>query len=61
MNRVIKILMERDGMTKEEATDLLHEVQDMMQECSYEPVECEEIITSELGLEPDYICDIFGL
>lgn len=58
MNRVIKILMERDGMTKEEATDLLHEVQDMMQECSYEPVECEEIVASELGLELDYIMDI---
>lgn len=61
MNRVIKILMERDDMTKAEATDLLHKVQDMMQEYEYEPVECEAIIASELGLELDYICDIFGL
>lgn len=53
--------MERDRMTKQEATDLLHEVQDMMQECEYEPVECEAITASELGLELDYICDIFGL
>lgn len=60
MNRVIKILMERDDMTKAEATDLLHEVQDMMQECEYEPVECEAIIASELGLELDYIMDILG-
>ena len=61
MNRVIKILMERDDMTKAEATDLLHKVQDMMQEYEYEPVECEAIIASELRLELDYICDIFGL
>ena len=58
MNEVVRILMERDGMTKQEATDLLHEVQDMMQECEYEPVECEEIVASELGLELDYIMDI---
>ena len=61
MDRVVQILMERDDMTKAEATDLLHEVQDMMQECEYEPVECEATIASELGLELDYICDIFGL
>lgn len=61
MDRVVQILMERDGMTKAEATDLLHEVQGMMQECEYEPVECEATIASELGLELDYICDIFGL
>lgn len=30
MDRVVQILMERDGMTKAEATDLLHEVQGMM-------------------------------
>ena len=58
MNKVVKILMERDGLTKEEATDLLYEVQDMMKECDYEPFECEDIMSSELGLEPDYIMDI---
>lgn len=50
MNEVVRILMERDGMTKREATDLLHEVQDMMKECDYEPDECENIMASELGL-----------
>ena len=58
MNKVIKILMERDGMTKAEATDLLHEVQDMMKECNYDPEECVDIMASELGLEPDYIMGI---
>lgn len=58
MNKVVQILMERDGMTKQEATDLLREVQDMMDECDYEPCECEDIVASELGLEPDYIMDI---
>lgn len=60
MNKVVQILMERDDMTKEEATELLHEVQDMMQECNYDPEECVEITASELGLEPDYITDILG-
>ena len=44
MNRVVQILMERDSMTKKEATDLLHEAQDMMKECNYDPEECEDII-----------------
>lgn len=58
MNKVVQILMERDGMTKQEATDLLYEVQNIMAECDYEPDECEDIMSSELGLEPDYIMDI---
>ena len=61
MNRVVKILMKRDGLSKEEAYDLVNEVRVEMQEA----IACgdydlaEEIIESDLGLEPDYIIDIF--
>ena len=60
MNRVVKILMNRDGYTKEAAYDLVNEVRAEMQDA----IACgdydlaEEIIESDLGLEPDYIFDI---
>lgn len=55
-NEVIRILMERDGLTKEEATERLEEVREMI---SYaDPYEVEGIIADELGLEMDYIFDI---
>lgn len=60
MNRVIEILMKRDGLSKEDAYDLVNEVRAEMQDA----IACgdynlaEEIIESDLGLEPDYIFDI---
>ena len=60
MNRVVKILMKRDGLSKEDAYDLVNEVRAKMQDA----IACgdydlaEEIIESDLGLEPDYIFDI---
>lgn len=50
--------MEREGLFREEAEDRLNEVREMLEECNYDPEESEEIISSELGLEPDYIMDI---
>lgn len=57
MDEIIKILMGRDGYTKEEALGLLREVRDDMESCNYEPDECEDIFTSMLRLEPDYMVD----
>jgi hypothetical protein len=60
MNRVVKILMERDELSKEDAYDLVKDVRSEMQDA----IACgdydlaEEIIESDLGLEPDYIFDI---
>lgn len=60
MNRVVKILMERDGLSKEDAYDLVKDVRAEMKDA----IACgdydlaEEIIESDLGLEPDYIFDI---
>ena len=60
MNRIVKILMERDGMTKKEATDLFKEVKEMVIDAaeSGDYSKAEDIILSELGLEIDYIFDI---
>ena len=48
MNKVIEILMERDGMSYEYARSLVKETRD-------------EIIADYLGLEPDYIDDILNI
>lgn len=58
MNRVVNILMERDGCTKAEAKNIIDDVRGMMEDCEYDPDECEDIFCSELGLELDYLLDI---
>lgn len=55
MNRVIDILMKRDGMEYEDARNLIKETQD---EIISNPNEADEIIQNYLGLEPDYLEDI---
>lgn len=55
-NEVIRILMERDGLTEAEAQEKLDEVRQMV--AFADPYEIEEIIEYELGLELDYIFDI---
>ncbi len=58
INSIIKILMERDEMSRMEAEDYLKE------EVAYLSIEgdsyedLEEMLRSELGLEPDYIMDL---
>lgn len=59
-NRVVRILMRRDGLTEKEAVDM---VEDTVSEI-YDAIEgascmnLDEIMMEELGLEPDYIFDI---
>ena len=58
INSIINILMERDEMSQMEAEDYLKE------EVAYLSIEgdsyedLEEMLRSELGLEPDYIMDL---
>lgn len=61
MNIVVKILMNRDGLTEEEAIQAVKMVRDMIENCDYDPEQVEEIIMSELGLELDYISDILDI
>jgi hypothetical protein len=59
-NRIEKILMERDGLTYEEAHDTYKEVFNniMMMIEDGDLFEMEEYFMGELGLEPDYLEDI---
>ena len=56
--RVIKILMERDGNTREQAVARIIAARNEMEDCDYDAIECEDILQGDLGLEPDYIFDI---
>ncbi len=57
MNEIIKILMERDEMTEEEAKDLFNETWELINEAleNDNVEEIEDIMISYLGLEMDYI------
>lgn len=57
MNKVTKILMERDGMTREEAEKLIAETREEILSSDH-LFEVEDIIMDNLGLEPDYIFDL---
>lgn len=58
MNRVVEILMRRDGDTKEEAEKRIANVQHRIEKYAFDDEEATEIIMDELGLEPDYLFDI---
>lgn len=55
MNRVIDILMKRDGIEYEDARNLVKETKD---EIISNPIDANEIIKDYLGLDPDYLEDI---
>ena len=56
MNRVIEILMKRDGIDEEHAEKLVRETHDEII-CS-DIMMADDIIMDYLGLEPDYLEDI---
>lgn len=58
MNKIIEILIDRDNLTEKEAIDILNNVRQQISDINYEPIETEQIIMDELGLEMDYIMDI---
>lgn len=60
MNRIIQILINRDGMTYEEACSHFNYVQSLIQDAvaNCNEGEIEDIMYEELGLEMDYIFDI---
>ena len=60
MSKLVRTLMERDGVTRDEAERMVNEVREEILEAVYDGdySEAEEIMLSELGLEMDYIYDI---
>lgn len=59
MNKVVKILMERDNMDREDAEDLVKETRYMLLDLE-NPCEADLIMKEQLSLEPDYIFDVLG-
>mgnify|MGYP003302175799 CR=1 FL=1 len=57
-NKIIKLLMDRDGISHDEAEEMIVDALDRMFDVNYDPTECENILQEELGLEPDYIFDL---
>lgn len=58
MNKVVELLIERDGLTDEQARDMIIETREEMLE---DPYVAAEILADNLGIEPDYIMDILDL
>lgn len=60
MNKVVEILMRRNGMTEEEAREEVAYCTELMNEAIADGdfFEAEEIMLYNLGLEPDYIIDM---
>lgn len=53
MNETMKILMERDGLTAEEAREQMDECREALMDGDF------EAMADYLGLEDDYIFDLF--
>ena len=60
MKEVIKILMERDGISEEEARALVKETRDEIMMLD-DPLEADNVLMEYLGLEPDYLFDILNV
>lgn len=54
-NRIVEVLVDRDGMTKVEATRALLQARAAFNPAEDDP---DEVLASEFGLEPDYIADL---
>ena len=58
MRSILEILMNRDGMTREDAQDLINEAkEDLNQRLAAGEIP-EDICEEWFGLEPDYIFDL---
>ncbi|MBR3242250.1 MAG: hypothetical protein IKG72_13115 [Bacillus sp. (in: Bacteria)] len=62
-NRVVQILMDRDGITEEEAEQMVNDCRSELWDAinGTSVLSPEEVIEGELGLEPDYFEDILGI
>ena len=59
MEKIIKILMDRDGLDYEEAKSIVEETQEMI--LNADAMEADQIMAEQLGLEPDYLFDLLAL
>jgi nucleoid DNA-binding protein len=59
MERVLKILMERDDMSRGDAMELIENFVEELEEAimSGDICECEELLNLHFGLEDDFLTD----
>lgn len=55
---IVEIFMRRDGMTREDATELLKEAYSAVQEAILNGDDADEVWIEETGLEPDYLYNL---
>ncbi len=55
-SEIVRILMRRDGMERDDAEDLLQDAREAVED-GEDP---EEILADWFGLEPDYVFDLIG-
>ena len=60
MSRIKKVLMQRDGMSSEEADNLIDEAKEALQNYLDEgdSFEAENVCEEFFGLEPDYLYEL---
>lgn len=58
-NKVAEILCRRDGCTREEAEELIQLTIDEIEQADYDYETVIDIMLDNLGLEGDYILDLF--
>jgi predicted RNase H-like HicB family nuclease len=56
MESLLKVLMERDGLSKDEALQQIEEAREEV----LEGADPEEVLADWFGLEPDYVFDLLG-
>ena len=59
MNRVVKILMNRDNINQETAEEIVRETRDELLSIN-NPFDADMIMATNLELEPDYIFDVLN-
>ena len=54
VSELVRVLVERDGLSVDEARELVEEARELVRE-GEDP---EEVLAQEFGLEPDYVFDL---
>ena len=58
MTELKQAIMKRDGLTSEEADELIYNARKMVLEDGMDP---EGVLLEEFGLEPDYLFDLLDM
>ena len=62
MNQIVKILMERDGMSQEDAQQLFNDAKEVLDQllANGDTDAAYDICEEYFGLEPDYLQELIG-